>query len=72
MRKAGFAWAAVLVLLLGLPLCAWAYSGKVVGVLDGDTIEVMHRGKVERVRLQGIDCPEKGQAFSNKAKQFTP
>jgi micrococcal nuclease len=47
------------------------FSGQVVGVLDGDTIDVLHNGQVERIRLNGIDCPEKGQAFGNKAKQFT-
>jgi endonuclease YncB( thermonuclease family) len=47
------------------------FSGTVVGVLDGDTIEVMHDGVSERIRLQGIDCPEKGQAFGQKAKQAT-
>ena len=71
MRKTCLVWAAILVLILGLPLYAGAYSGKVVAVLDGDTIEVLQRGKADRVRLQGIDCPEKGQAFGNKAKQFT-
>ncbi len=31
----------------------------------------MHNGKDERIRLHGIDCPEKRQAFGRKAKQFT-
>jgi len=47
------------------------FSGKVVGVIDGDTIDVMHLGKAERVRLYGVDSPEKNQAFGTKAKQFT-
>ncbi len=47
------------------------FTGKVVAVLDGDTIEVLHNGKAERIRLNGIDCPEKKQAFGQKAKQFT-
>lgn len=60
----------VLALLL-IPTIALAWSGKVVAVLDGDTIEVMHDGRAERIRLQGIDCPEKNQPFGTKAKQFT-
>src|SRR5438552_7496201 len=36
------------------------FSSKVVGVTDGDTITVLHNGRDERVRLYGIDCPEKG------------
>jgi len=47
------------------------WQGKVVGVSDGDTITVMHHGKGERIRLYGIDCPEKRQAFGKRAKQFT-
>ncbi len=47
------------------------FTGRVVGVSDGDTITVMHNGKGERIRLHGIDCPEKRQAFGNRAKQFT-
>jgi endonuclease YncB( thermonuclease family) len=47
------------------------FSGPVVAVLDGDTIEVLHHTRAERIRLNGIDCPEKGQAFGTRAKQAT-
>ncbi len=47
------------------------FTGTVVGVSDGDTITVIHNGKGECIRLHGIDCPEKRQAFGNRAKQFT-
>jgi len=52
-----------------LAVLASDFSGSVVSVLDGDTIEVLHNTHPERVRLSGIDCPEKGQAFGNRAKQ---
>lgn len=45
------------------------FTGQVVSVLDGDTIEVLHNQRPERIRLSGIDCPEKGQAFGRRAKQ---
>jgi micrococcal nuclease len=61
----------VLVLLRLLPSLFRAWSGKVVGVTDGDTITVLHAGRGEKIRLYGIDCPEKGQAFGTKAKQAT-
>ena len=44
------------------------FSGSVVAVLDGDTLEVLHNNHAERIRLSGIDCPEKGQAYGQKAK----
>jgi len=44
-------------------------SGPVVRILDGDTIEVLHNQHPERIRLSGIDCPEKGQAYGKRAKQ---
>jgi endonuclease YncB( thermonuclease family) len=44
----------------------------VVGVSDGDIIKVMGtHDKQRKIRLYGIDTPEKGQAFGKKAKQFT-
>ncbi len=30
----------------------------------------MHNGVGQKIRLHGIDCPEKRQAFGNRAKQF--
>ncbi len=47
------------------------FSGRVVGVRDGDTIEVMHRGVSVRIRLFGIDTPEYKQPFGTAAKKFT-
>ena len=45
------------------------FSGPVVLILDGDTVEVLHNSHPERIRLSGIDCPEKGQAYGQRAKQ---
>lgn len=50
---------------------AESFSGQVVGVSDGDTIKVMRAGKAVKVRLSGIDCPERRQAFGRRAKRFT-
>ena len=47
-------------------------TGKVIGVKDGDTIEVIdNHHHTTILRLAEVDCPEKKQAFGNKAKQFT-
>lgn len=45
------------------------FSGRVVGISDGDTITVLDQAKKQhKVRLAGIDAPEKGQAFGDRAK----
>jgi endonuclease YncB( thermonuclease family) len=44
-------------------------TGPIVSVLDGDTIEVLHHQPHERIRLNGIDCPEKGQPYGHQAEQ---
>lgn len=46
-------------------------TAKVVGISDGDTITVLHEGKEIRIRFNGIDSPEKNQAFGQRAKEFT-
>lgn len=45
------------------------FSGPVVSVYDVDTLDVLHNDQPERVRLNGIDCPEKSQPYGKKAKQ---
>ena len=48
------------------------FQAKVIHIADGDTITVLNTAKEQiKIRLNGIDCPEKAQAFGNKAKQFT-
>lgn len=45
-------------------------EGKVVGVADGDTITVLDSDKIQhKIRLSGIDAPERGQPYGNVSKQ---
>jgi endonuclease YncB( thermonuclease family) len=60
----------VLFLVFWPSLCL-AWTGEVVGVADGDTITVLRDRTPVKIRLYGIDCPERRQAFGKKAKQFT-
>jgi len=46
-------------------------SGEVVGVYDGDVFTVLHDGVGKRIRLKGIDAPEKDQAFGWRARNLT-
>src|SRR6267378_4491443 len=46
------------------------FTGKVVHIADGDTLTVLDADNVQhKIRLHGIDAPEKGQAFGTKAKE---
>ena len=48
------------------------FTGKVVGIKDGDTIVVIDSLNTQTtLRLAEVDCPEKNQPFGTKAKQFT-
>jgi endonuclease YncB( thermonuclease family) len=61
-------------MLLALALVAGATNadelrGRVVGVADGDTITVLDSGQQQhKIRLSGIDAPEKAQPFGAKSK----
>src|SRR4249920_735525 len=62
-------------LLLGLhciPAFAdsWVIEGRVVALSDGDTITVLDSAKVQhKVRIAGIDAPEKSQAFGTASRK---
>lgn len=64
-----------LALLFVVPSCAAAAEykvmrGEVVAITDGDTIKVLDEEKREhKVRLTGINSPERKQAFYERAKQ---
>lgn len=48
----------------------WTTTGDLVRALDGDTFDLKTRERgVIRIRLAGIDAPERGQAFSKNAKE---
>ena len=61
----------LLLLLTGLcaPACAEIITGRVVGVTDGDTLTLLDASnQTHKIRLAGIDAPEKKQNFGQKAK----
>lgn len=66
----------VFVLLIpGLSLDALQKSmiAKVIGVKDGDTIDILYEGKPITIRFAHVDCPEikKGQPYGQSAKKYT-
>lgn len=45
-------------------------EGRVTGIADGDTLYVLDATrKSHKIRLLGIDAPERGQAFGERSKQ---
>lgn len=62
----------IIAIALFAPLLVHAkeWSGKVVGISDGDTLTVLSNEKKPiRIRLVQIDAPEKTQDFGERAKQ---
>lgn len=60
----------VAVLLSHAQSAAEEFRGRIVGITDGDTLAVLTPARVQKkVRLAGIDAPEKGQAFGQAAKR---
>ncbi|WP_107824148.1 thermonuclease family protein [Campylobacter concisus] len=61
---------ATLLLTLIPPTSALALIVKVISVHDGDTITVLSGKEQTKVRLYGIDAPEKKQDYGQRSKQF--
>ena len=62
--------ATMLALCLVFQVQADTLLGKVINVADGDTITVLDDTHTQhKIRLTGIDAPEKRQAFGNVSKQ---
>jgi len=61
---------AFLLLVLSIPVHAiQTISGRVVSVSDGDTVTVLDsNNRQHRIRLLGIDAPERKQAFGQKSR----
>lgn len=57
-------------LTLAIPTVCFPWPVKVVSVTDGDTINVLKDNKEIKIRLYGIDCPEKNQAYGKKARDL--
>ena len=56
--------------LVATPTWAAELLGRVVGVSDGDTLTLLDaQNETHKVRLSGIDAPEKAQPFGERAKQ---
>lgn len=65
-------WRLLLLAAAVLSSCvAQQWTGRVVRVSDGDTLEVLRGRETVRIRLHGIDCPELGQPFGQRARQRT-
>ncbi len=66
----------VLLSFLLLPLLAftappvYTLKGKAVRIIDGDTFDLLVGTTTHRIRLAGIDAPEKKQDFGNVSKQL--
>lgn len=59
-----------ILLLIMLHVSLFAFSAKVIKISDGDTIVVLSGKEQTKVRLYGIDAPEKKQDYGQKSKQF--
>lgn len=59
-----------ILLLIMLHVSLFAFSAKVIKISDGDTITVLSGKEQTKVRLYGIDAPEKKQDYGQRSKQF--
>lgn len=56
-------------LVAATPAVAATLAGRVVAVHDGDTLTVLVRQREIRIRLAGIDAPERGQPYATASRR---
>lgn len=61
---------ALVLLILPAAVFADEFTGTVVSIADGDTVTVLRDHEQVKVRLAGIDAPERGQAFGTAARKY--
>ncbi len=60
----------MLIACLATRAAAETFVGRVVGVSDGDTVTVLDAENTQhKIRVAGIDAPEKKQAFGQRSKE---
>jgi endonuclease YncB( thermonuclease family) len=61
---------AVVLLLIASATQATTLMGRIVGVADGDSVTVLDANlEQHKIRLQGIDAPERSQPFGQRSKE---
>lgn len=69
-NNGGFMKKILIFILLTLSMIAQTITGKVTSITDGDTIKVLENKAEYKIRFNGIDAPEKSQAYGQKSKEF--
>ncbi len=61
----------IFILIFQESIFAETITGRVVKVYDGDTVTILDASNTQhRIRLQGIDAPERGQAYGKKSGKY--
>jgi len=69
-RKSPWVFVAASILALSLPVLADTLQGRVVSIADGDTVTVLDASNTQwKIRLMGIDAPEKKMPFGQQSKE---
>ncbi|MFS7384582.1 thermonuclease family protein [Rahnella inusitata] len=59
-----------IIIMAFIPFATFAnIEGKVIRVLDGDTVDILKNNQIYRIRLSGIDAPEKQQPYGQRSRQ---
>lgn len=46
-------------------------EGQIIKIIDGDTYDLeTEEGEIYRIRMEGIDCPERGMPYYKEAKDY--